>query len=64
MQHAVERARDCPAGVMRAVALSDERSTAAAALARLLEIEHDLADELIDLKLAEFVGRARKPLSP
>jgi hypothetical protein len=59
MQQAVEAARDCPAEVMRAVSMADQRSAAAVALACLLEIDADLAEDLIDMKLSEFLGQAR-----
>ena len=59
MLHVVERARDRPTEVMTVVSLSDTRADAVAALASLLGIQADLADQLLDLKLSEFLGRAR-----
>ena len=58
MLRAVERARDRPVEVMTVVSASGERPDAVAALASLLEIPADLADQLLDLRLSEFLGRS------
>jgi hypothetical protein len=56
---AVERARGRPAEVMTVVSASDERADAVAALATLLELPAELADQLLDLRLSEFLRHAR-----
>lgn len=55
----MEAARNEPSAVMDAVASANDRPRAAAAIARLLAVDEDLADQVIDLSLAEFLGRQR-----
>ena len=58
VRSAADRARQRPLDVIDAVARTHTRDEAAAALGRLLEIEEQLADQLLDLHVSDFIGRA------
>jgi hypothetical protein len=57
MQDAVTRARKRPVEVIEAVATCGSREQAAAALADLLDVDERLAEQLLDLQVAEFLGQ-------
>ena len=56
MQSALRRARDQATDVMRIIASARDRSEAAQALASLVGCSPELADQLLDVHLAEFIG--------
>lgn len=55
MQAAVDRARQQPVAVMEAVGAAASREEAAAALGRLLAVDDGLADNLLDLRISDFL---------
>ncbi|MCG3751966.1 hypothetical protein [Amycolatopsis sp. Poz14] len=57
MQDAIARARQHPAAIIQAVSSCSSRGDAAAALMPLLKIDRDLADQLLDLHVSDFIGQ-------
>lgn len=57
LQDAISRAQQDPVAVIGAISASADRGKAAAALAKLLEIDEKLADQLLDLHLSDFIAR-------
>jgi hypothetical protein len=58
MQDAVARARQQPAAVIEVVGTSASREEAAAALGELLDIDHRLAEGVLDLRVFDFLGQS------
>jgi hypothetical protein len=56
VRDAVERAKQRPLEVVEAVASAPTRQAATAALSHLLELDEQLADQLLDLHVSDFVA--------
>jgi len=59
MQQAVERARAHAVAVMAGVAEADDRASAVGALAEIVGCSPELADQLLDAQLSQFIATSR-----